>query len=66
MKKNLKEKLKKLSIVISSHVSASGQALDLEEYLKDKAKSLPSFFRSYEGGYVKEGCAAFGWYFEYL
>lgn len=73
MKKNLKEKLKKLSIVISSHVSASGPALDLEEYLKDKAKSLlfighpfsakkgtPSFFRSYGDGCVKEGCAVAG------
>ena len=73
MKKNLKEKLKNLSIVISSHVSASGPALDLEEYLKDKAKSLlfighpfsakkgtPSFFRNYEGGYVKKGSAVVG------
>lgn len=73
MKKNLKEKLKNFNIVISSHVSASGPALDLEEYTKNKAKSLlfighpfstkkgaQSFFRSYEDGYVKEGSAVIG------
>lgn len=40
MKNNLLQKLKDLNIVIASHVFATGPALELEEYLKEKAKSL--------------------------
>ncbi len=63
MNEDLKRTLKGLDVVISSHVSASGPALDLEEYLKNKTGSLlfighpfsimegkPSFYRTYKQG----------------
>ncbi|MFZ5933172.1 MAG: glycosyltransferase [Patescibacteria group bacterium] len=69
MKKTLKRTLKGLRVVISSHVSATGPALDLEEFLRDKVKNLlfighpfasvqgrPSFYRVYKAGSLqKEG-----------
>ena len=76
MKKSLKTKLKQLNFVIVSHIFATGPALDLEEYLKDKVKSLffighpfsfrkeiNSFYRFYKDGKLKEEHKAFGWRF---
>lgn len=40
MKENFSQKLGKLNIVIVSHIFSSGPALDLEDYLKHKVKSL--------------------------
>lgn len=40
MNAKFSQKLNNLNVVIVSHIFASGPALDLEEYLKDKAKSL--------------------------
>lgn len=67
MKKSLKTRLKKLNVVISSHIFATGPALDLEEYLKGKVESLffighpfsyrkkkNSFYRFYRQGKLKE------------
>lgn len=60
---NLLQKLNRSNIVIVSHIFASGPALDLEQYLKDKAKNLffighpfsfkrdiGSFYRQYASG----------------
>lgn len=73
MKKKLDLELKNLNVVIASHVFASGPALELEEYLKNKVKSLlfighpfldrkdiSSFYRSYTKWTVIEH-KAFGW-----
>ena len=40
MKKDLQNKLKKLNVAIVAHIFASGPALDLEQYLKEKVSSL--------------------------
>ena len=40
MKMNLGKKLSKLNIAIVSHIFATGPALDLEEFLKKRTKSL--------------------------
>lgn len=74
MKKQEVNKLKKLKVVISAHIFATGPALELEEYLKDKVANLVfighpfmdrldkrSFYRSYtKGGKVLEH-KAFDW-----
>lgn len=67
-------KLSKLNIIIVSHVFASGPALDLEEYLKDKTKNLffvghpfayrndnRSFYRSWSNGKLRKEHFAFSW-----
>ena len=74
MKKNLEKRLKSLNVVISSHISASGPALDLEEYMKDKVRGLlfighpfssmkgkPSFYRNYKNGEFKKEHTGLNW-----
>lgn len=63
MKRDLETELKKLKIIIVSHIFARGPALELEDYLKGKTSSLlfighpflyrddiRSFYRHYENG----------------
>lgn len=67
MGKKLAKSLKKLNVVIASHIFATGPALDLEEYLLGKVKTLlfighpfayrrdvDSFKRFYRTGKLKE------------
>lgn len=74
MKKTLPLNLKKLNIVIASHIFATGPALDLEEYLKGKVKRLTfighpflfrkkinSFLRIYSNGKKIKDKEAFPW-----
>lgn len=64
---NLDYKLKKLNFIIASHIFVTGPALDLEEYLRDKAKCLffighpfsfapqhKSFYRFYKNRKLKK------------
>lgn len=73
-KNNLTQRLKKLNVVIASHIFASGPALDLEEYLKNKVKNLlfvghpfpyredkKSFYRLYKKGYLLKEHKAVEW-----
>lgn len=52
MKKNLEAKLKKINVVIVAHIFASGPALDLEQFLKEKVSSL--IFIGHPFAYRKE------------
>ncbi len=74
MKKKLDQKLKGINVVIASHIFATGPALDLEEYLNKKVKSLlfighpfsyrkdiRSFLRFYNNGKLKRERAALPW-----
>ncbi|TSC63482.1 MAG: glycosyltransferase, partial [Microgenomates group bacterium Gr01-1014_93] len=74
MKKSLETKLGRLNFIIASHIFATGPALDLEDYLKGKTKSLlfighpfpyrkekNSFYRVYKNGFLKKEIKAFGW-----
>jgi len=74
MKINLERKLKKLNLVIASHIYATGPALDLEEFLQSKVKSLffvghpfsyrkktNSFYRIYAEGELKKEHQARDW-----
>lgn len=74
MEKSLLLRLKKLNIALVSHIFATGPALDLEEYLKDKTKSLffighpfpyrkevNSFYRIYKNKKLVKEHKAIGW-----
>lgn len=74
MNEKLLQKLSELNICIVSHIFSSGPALDLEEYLKDKVKSLffighpfpyrsdiRNFYRHYNGGKLTEEHNAREW-----
>lgn len=67
MKKNINSILNNSKIVIAAHIYASGPALELEEYLRNKvcnllfighhfsySKNKTSFFRFYERGKIKK------------
>lgn len=71
---NLTDQLPGLKFVIVSHIFATGPALDLEEYLKSKVKTLlfighpfpfrketNSFYRIYKHGRLTSKYKAFGW-----
>lgn len=74
MKQTLFKRLKQLNVAIVSHIFATGPALDLEEYLKDKTgsllfighpfvyrKEISSFYRYYQGGQLKRKHKAYPW-----
>ncbi len=74
MKKKLLQKLSKKNICIASHIFSSGPALDLEDYLKEKIKSLffvghpfsfrkdkRSFYRLYKSGELTKEHKAIEW-----
>lgn len=74
MKQTLFKRLKQLNVAIVSHIFATGPALDLEEYLKDKTgsllfighpfvyrKEISSFYRYYQGGQLKREHKAYPW-----
>lgn len=74
MKINLEKKLKRLNVVIASHIYATGPALDLEEFLQSRVKSLffvghpfsyrketNSFYRLYAKGKLKKKYKAYDW-----
>lgn len=76
MKKSLTSKLKPLNFIIVSHIFATGPALDLEEYLKDKVNTLlfighpfsyreekNSFYRFYRDGKLIIEHKAIAWNF---
>lgn len=52
MKKNSEAKLKKINVAIVAHIFASGPALDLEQFLKEKVSSL--IFIGHPFAYRKE------------
>lgn len=60
MKKNLKGRLKELNFIIASHIFVTGPALDLEEYLQGKTKSL--LFIGHPFAYAKEKNSFFRFY----
>lgn len=74
MNSNLLRKLKKIDVVVASHIFATGPALELEEYLKDKVKTLffighpfsyrketNSFYRFYKKGKLQKEYKAIDW-----
>src|SRR3989338_11150256 len=76
MNEKLLQKLAKTNIVIASHIFSSGPALDLEEFLKEKTKSLlfighpfafredkRSFYRAYKKGILTEEHKTIEWNF---
>ena len=74
MENSLAKKLKRLNVVIVSHIFATGPALDLEEFIRLKVESLlfighpfsyrretNSFYRYYSKGELKSEHKAIGW-----
>lgn len=74
MRQDLLDKLKDLDVIIVSHIFATGPALDLEVYLRDKTRSLlfighpfsyrkevNSFYRFYQEGRLKLEHKAYPW-----
>lgn len=68
------ERLRRLNVAIVSHIFATGPALDLEEFLKSKTRSLffvghpfsyrkeiNSFYKSYQNGKLVIEYKAIGW-----
>lgn len=74
MNKKLKKNLLNLNLCVVSHIFATGPALELEEYLKDKTKSLlfighyfpfankqGSFYRQYQGNFLLNKTGHLNW-----